>query len=528
MAPQSRGRSRRPVGLCCWHLLLGVELSRPVAAVARCGPGDAGTKPLGDGIAVATGPGGEAQAQFLCGEDAAQAAARVALHKRNRMIDAEAVLRVAKELQAWMEREASDYEPPHFLYKGVPERECIRLLKSGGQYSRRATELGHKEEFADATADLLRALLRPNIDPSARDKLISLLREMLGKADKKRSKALEDGDLVALLEIFEMDDEAAAGQDIDANQLKKMYRKLSLEYHPDKNSEAAQHFQKVRDAYEILSDPVKTVLYDTGGLDLVRKYEQGSDSLERTDNMEKRIDVDLKDVYVGRQLSVSNSRRVVCRACRLYPKSQRCQNCKRCPGEMRQQQRWLNQHQYTVEQIEIPSDEKCSTRQSELPVTVERGMMSGDRITHQGFASEKPKQIPGDFIVTIHVVPHPLFERIGNDLAVTVPVSLYEALLGFERELVHLDGHIVSFGVPRGTVVRPGGGLEIAGEGMPLREDPASFGKLIVKFEIDFPSSMRSDAGAAMDAALRGMGLGPGPLRVEPQRGGKARRRNEL
>ena len=50
---------------------------------------------------------------------------------------------------------------------------------------------------------------------------------------------------------------------------------MSVKYHPDKNPESAELFGRIRDAYEILSDPVKMLLYDTGGMDLVKKYEKG-------------------------------------------------------------------------------------------------------------------------------------------------------------------------------------------------------------------------------------------------------------
>merc|ERR1712176_509473 len=98
---------------------------------------------------------------------------------------------------------------------------------------------------------------------------------------------------------------------------------------------------------------------------------------------------------------------------------------------------------------------------------------------------------------------------MGNDLTVTLRVSLFEALLGFERTLRHLDDHTVRIVVPRGSVLRPGAGLEIEDEGMPLREDPASFGKLLVRFEIEFPTAIPEEAASGLEAALRALGQGP-------------------
>jgi len=503
----------------------------PAAAFA-CGPGDEGRKPVGISVTT-TVNGADVTAQVLCGEDAAQAAARVATHKKSRTNDGEVVLQIAKELHGLLTREAETgdigYLPPKVLDPGT-ERERPRQLQTGGQYSRRASEHAKKDDYVEAVADLLRALLRPNVDETARDKLMSTMENFLQKAEKRSAKMAKDGDLSDLFDAFDLEDDGKDNKEIDRSVLKKLYRELSVKYHPDKNPDAAQRFNNIRDAYEILSDPVKTLLFDTGGMDLVRKYEGGSDDLERTDNNEVRLHVDLKDVYTGTSRTVMNSRRIVCRSCRLHPELPRCKQCKRCPGEVRQRQRWLNQHQYTVEEYEIPSNEKCMQDKAPVEVAIEKGMLGGDRINHPGMASQLPKEIPGDLLVSVSVKEHPLFKRIGNDLLVVVHVSLYEALLGFRREIVHLDGHKVAFGVERGAVLKPGSGLEIADEGMPLREDPSSYGKLIVKFAVDFPEEVDDKSAAALEEAFRTMGLGPRPLQVTPSSAGAkgSHRRNEL
>lgn len=58
--------------------------------------------------------------------------------------------------------------------------------------------------------------------------------------------------------------------------------------------------------------------------------------------------------------------------------------------------------------------------------------------------------------------------QVGTDLVTNLRISLLEALLGFEREIKHLDGHLVQVSVPRGVVVQPDEVLVIEGEGMPL------------------------------------------------------------
>jgi len=453
------------------------------------------------------------------------AAARVATHRRSANNDGEAVLALASALQDLLTREAETgelgYLPPPTILSSSGE-ESPRLLKTGGQYSRRAAQHGRRGEYMEAAADLLRALLRPGLDQTARDKLMWTLEDFLKKAETHRAQEAEDGDLSELFEVLELEDDTK-GMEIDKAALKRQYKRLSVKYHPDKNPESASHFNQIRDAYEILSDPVKALLFDTGGMELVRNYEGDRSDLGRTQSTEAALTVTLEDLYRGATKKVRHARRIVCRMCRTRPDLPRCRRCKECPGETQVQQIWLNDHQYTMEEVEVPSDEYCKDDMAMTEVTVERGMMNGESLPFPGMGSQTPKEIPGDLIVQLKLKKHPLFERSGNDLMVRVRLTLFEALLGFERELAHLDGHVVTFGTQRGDVVKPGSGMKIKGEGMPHKEDPQQFGNLIVQFEIDFPSSVDASTADALEAALHAAGQGVGERKVTPLPGRKGR-----
>lgn len=405
------------------------------------------------------------------------------------------------------------YLPPDTLdFGGNDERP--RVLKSGGQYSHRAMQHARNQEFKEAVADLLRDLMRPSLDETARDKLMSTMVSFLKKAEESRAKKLKDGDLADLFEVLEIDDTGNDNAELDMKALRRAYRELSVKYHPDKNPEAAQRFNDIRDAYEVLSDPVKTMLYDTGGMELVKMYDGNSDGIERMEDEEFHVDVTLEDLYKGTATNIKYSRRIVCRSCRLHPGLPRCHECRQCPAEVEEFPVWHDEDEYHVEEREIPSPEKCMQQSNqETPVTIEPGMLSGDKVLFPNMGTQLPQKVPGDLSVIVRMHEHPFFKRVGPHLQIWLEITLFEALMGFEREIIHLDGRIVRFGVPQGSVIGPDAGLEIAGEGMPLREDPSSFGKLLVKFKILFPKTMPSGDAAA--STLKSLGLVPAGLRAE-------------
>lgn len=82
-------------------------------------------------------------------------------------------------------------------------------------------------------------------------------------------------------------------------------------------------------------------------------------------------------------------------------------------------------------------------------------------------------------------MPHPVFERRGDDLYTNVTISLTDALVGFETEITHLDGHKVS--ITREKVTWPGARLRKKNEGMPNYENNNLKGTLYVTFDVDFP-----------------------------------------
>mmetsp|Transcript_26062 Transcript_26062/g.52256 ORF Transcript_26062/g.52256 Transcript_26062/m.52256 type:complete len:145 (-) Transcript_26062:129-563(-) len=142
-------------------------------------------------------------------------------------------------------------------------------------------------------------------------------------------------------------------------------------------------------------------------------------------------------------------------------------------------------------------------------------MADGDELSFARVSEQRPGQIPGDVKVSLRMINHDHFKRKGRDLHTTLHISLREALLGFSREIRHLDGHIVTIERLKAITV-PGQQLRVVGEGMPSlaaegeeeSERPAgahaeaSAGSLYVKFVVDFPEVLSEQAAEWASKAL--------------------------
>lgn len=282
-----------------------------------------------------------------------------------------------------------------------------------------------------------------------------------------------------LYELLEVNDNA------DLGAIKKAYRRLSVTYHPDKNPSDATRFNAIRDAYEVLSDPWKRVLYDVGGMEAVKEGEQGK--LKEGNDRSEKITLSLAEFYTGVHKTVRVRRRVICRRCRKAPDPQRCRGCAACPPKKVVVQ-W--QQGFTIYQQEKmePSSEDCKQEAHELDVVVDPGTANEDRIFFKHQSDQKPGEIPGHVIIELQEEGAASnWKRRGNDLVRTLRITLREALLGFTRQIRHLDGHTVE--VSTTAVTKPGSVIRIEGEGMPVKDVPSQFGNLDLKVEIDFPAS---------------------------------------
>lgn len=311
-----------------------------------------------------------------------------------------------------------------------------------------------------------------------------------GDKNKINAKFVRIHDTKAILLEKDLYETLGVDVDCDAADIKKSYRKLSIKYHPDKctDEECARQFEFVRDAYEILSDGQKKILYDTGGRQAVEDAEKGQ--IQKGKDVQVEISVTLRDLYIGNTVETSLQRRVVCVGCdqARYKNTDRCRKCSSCPSETKTVMKQMGPGMFMQQQVNVPSNHKCKNENTAIEATIEKGMDNGHTIKYPMMAEQRPGIVPGDVIFAVKTKPHSTFERKGKNLWMTIHLTVKEALLGFKRSIKHLDGHTVK--IQREGVTRPEFVMKVDDEGMPVHNTPAEYGALFCKFVVDYPRTL--------------------------------------
>lgn len=322
-----------------------------------------------------------------------------------------------------------------------------------------------------------------------------------------------------------------------AAEIKKAYRKLSLKYHPDKNSapDASAKFAEIATAYDVLSDAEKRETYNHGGEEALKMQEQRGQQQatdpfsifehfgfggqrqreeQRTPNVEIPVRVSLRQLYLGELLDVSYARQVLCtEAASCQKNSQYCQG----PGVAIRTQQLAPGF---VQQVQV-HDPSCVARgkswkspckacpkgmteeeEIQLTVDIKPGMLDGEQIRFEQVADEAVGHIPGDLVFVLRQAPDAQFTREGDNLRMAFSITLLESLVGFRRTFQHLDGHDVV--VDKQDVTYCQEVFVVSGEGMPRKGNKKVRGDLFVTLFIEFPRSFSSQQKDAIRRAIQG------------------------
>jgi molecular chaperone DnaJ len=314
------------------------------------------------------------------------------------------------------------------------------------------------------------------------------------------------------------------GRDADADAIKKAYRKLAFQYHPDKNpgdADAEERFKEATEAYEVLSDADKRAQYDQFGAggpgarfqgfqgaqgfdmdDALRTFmnafggegifdglfgggmRAGRRGPERGSDIRIRLKLRLEEIAKGVIKKVKVSRLAVCSKCGgsgakpgTSPRS--CTDCGGKGRVARQQSMGMFGTFQSVSACPTCGgtgsviDEKCPEcsglgvvkSMETVEVHVPTGVTTGNYIPIAGAGNAGARGGPaGDLIVVIEELSHELFERHGDDVLLELPVPVDVAALGGSREVPTLSGK-AKLKIPAGT--QSGTTLRMRGKGVP-------------------------------------------------------------
>jgi molecular chaperone DnaJ len=342
------------------------------------------------------------------------------------------------------------------------------------------------------------------------------------------------------------------GVDKKASQedVKKAYRKLARQYHPDRNpgdAKAEERFKEVQAAYDVLGDADKRKQYDRGGFftgtgaggpggfsttDFGGSFQDILSNLfggaagggrpggggapkgprpDRGRDLEAEVSITFDQAIEGAQIPLSVPTAQTCPTCRgtgakpgtspkVCPKCQGrgiesqgqglfsiSQPCSRCHGTG------------TVIEDPCPTCHGSGAQRTvkRYRVNIPAGVKEGSRVRLAGKGEAGRHGGPaGDLYVITHVAPSPIFERKGDNLEVEVPLTIPEAIRGADVEVPTLNGRKkirVAPGTKHGTVVK------LRGEGPPRLGARGSKGDLYYRFVIDVPATLSAEQSEAVE-----------------------------
>ncbi len=322
--------------------------------------------------------------------------------------------------------------------------------------------------------------------------------------------------------------------------IKKSYRRLAMKFHPDRNpgsKEAEEHFKEVKEAYEVLSDAQKRAAYDRFGHagvdpsmggggggrgqgfhgfsqsfgDIFGDIFGGGGGAEedgprvyRGADLRYRMEITLEQAARGHDAQIRVPSWDDCSTCKgsgakAGTKAQTCNLCKGS-GTIRMAQGFFSLQQpcqkchgtgrYIPSPCHACHGEGKVKRNKTLAVHIPAGIDEGMRIRSSG--NGEPGQNagpPGDLYIEIHIKPHDVFERDGDDLHCRMPVAFTTAALGGEIEVPTLHGR-VSFTVPEGT--QSGKTFRLRGKGMKNVHNN-THGDLYVHVQLETPVKLTEE-----------------------------------
>lgn len=354
------------------------------------------------------------------------------------------------------------------------------------------------------------------------------------------------------------------------DELKKAYRKLAKQYHPDMNpgdKGAEAKFKEINEAYEVLSGKDKRAKYDQfghagvdpnfggGGFGGYGDFGDFGDfgfgdilgdllgggfggrsanrsGPQRGESLRAGVTISFEEAAFGCEKEISLTRLESCESCHgsgCAPgtTAEVCPDC-RGSGTVRVQQRMggmaftssapCSRCRGTGKIIHQPC-KSCGgggnvRKQRKISVSIPQGINDKQAVSLRGQGNAGANNGPaGDLIVEVRVKPHPYFQREGTSVLYECPVSFYQAAMGAELEIPTIDGK-VKYTLPAGT--QPGTTFRLRGKGIPELRGRGR-GDQYVTVQVKVPASLTNQQRDALQAFAEAMGEStPAPASGSP------------
>lgn len=356
-------------------------------------------------------------------------------------------------------------------------------------------------------------------------------------------------------------------------EIKKAYRKVALQYHPDRNpgnKEAEEKFKEAAEAYEVLSDPEKRAKYDQfghagvkggqggyGGAQMTMedifaqfgdifgedspfstffggttsRSRRGSGTGARGSNLRIKVKLTLEEIAKGTKKTIKVKKYITCHSCNGTGAKDRSSiaNCSTCGGTgvVRRVQQTILGHMQTTTTCPTCHGSgtmittRCHTCRGEgreygeetITIDIPAGVHQDIQLsmTGKGNVGERNGP-PGDLIIQIEELPHEDFTREGNDLLYNLYISFPEAVLGTSVEIPTIDGKArikIEPGIQSGKI------LKLKGKGLPDLNNRYETGDLLVYIHVWTPKQLTAEEKALLEKLKNSPNFKPQPGKKE-------------
>ena len=319
------------------------------------------------------------------------------------------------------------------------------------------------------------------------------------------------------------------GREASGDDLKKAYRKLAMQYHPDRNPNdkaAEAKFREVSEAYEVLKDDQKRAAYDRFGHQAFEQAGAGAGGFpfgegglgdifdqmfgdmtgrrggarRAGQDLQTQIEIEMAEAFAGAKRQLRVPTRVACDSCDgtgSQDKAAGRQNCGTCggAGKVRAQQGFFiverpcptcgGAGRVVKNPCRVCSGAGTVQRERTLQVSVPAGVEDGTRIRLSGEGEAGPQgSTAGDLYVHIAVRPHDIFQRDGANIYCRVPLPMAQAALGGDVEVPAIDGTRAKVKIPAGT--QTGDQFRLRGKGFSVLRS-AVRGDMFIQVAVETP-----------------------------------------